>query len=227
MASANMRDAVNEMVIVKGMDCTPAVERGFINWDHKEGPINIIGYPKSLELVYAEDVPAMKSRGIEGLTLWAKGELWRPGVHDGADDAWKLAKAVQGTPRQLAWSIQGRVLDRTPDGRITKSILTQLALTHQPILQSSFADVAKSFGSAQTTAGVMTTGSFNANLLENLDGKLTKTLYGDCSKSHYDNKGCFTKGRRSALEHLTQCHGHDMQEAKDYLAAIIRSGIGR
>jgi len=230
VASANCQDAVGETVLQKGMDPRPAVERGFINWDHMEGPRFIIGYPTRCEFVYSQDHPELRDHpelGKSGLVLWAEGNLWEPGRHHGADEAWELAKALQGTPRHLSWSVQGRVVERDPTGtKILKSIVTQLALTHQPILQVSFADIAKSFGAASTPMGVMTTGSASPLLLENLDGKLTKTLYGYCKSGQcFDNKGRFYKGVRGALAHLHYCHDESIPDSKDYLQALIRSGI--
>lgn len=229
LGSAGIKDAQRETIIQKGLNCLPAVERGYINWDHKEGPGMLLGYPTRMELVKAEEHPKLqelvRAGKLNGLCMWVEGKLWKAGKHSGADEAWQLMEAMKGGPRRLAWSVQGRVLERNGQ-LITKSEINQIALTHQPILQVSFADIAKSF-SSETPAGVMTTSSASPLMLENLDGQLAGHIWGTCTENHYDNKGRFWKGHLGTLEHMTHCRGHQLEESKNLLKAIITSGIGR
>jgi hypothetical protein len=225
-ASAGVRDLQNETVIQKGLDCESALKSGYVNWDHHPGPDYLIGWPTKLELLQADDHPDMRKRGVSGLALWAEGTLWRSGRSKCADAVWDLIHAIADSPqsgRRLAWSIQGRVLER--DGpRITKSQIQHLALTHQPILQVSFADVVKSLNGLPSM--VMNTGSAHPLMLENLDGVLTSTLWGDCVRNHYDNKGRFWKGTAGALEHLKLCKGLPLEEGRKFLYALKTSGLG-
>src|SRR5216684_3410506 len=59
MASCEERDLQNEIIVQKGIDCQPAIERGWVNWDHGRGPEDQIGIPQVLEVERIESHPVM------------------------------------------------------------------------------------------------------------------------------------------------------------------------
>lgn len=221
IASCEVKDAEGERIIQKGIDCDPLMKSGYINWDHrdKEGPAYLIGYPIEFRLVNAVDYKQQLGKSVDGMALWVKGELYKN--KQKARDVWEHIQATSGTPRQLGWSVQGRVVDRDAreKSRITKSQVHHLAITHQPVNQCTFAEMAKSF------ATVMTTQSAQPLMLENLDGKLTSVLWGTCKKGCYNNKGRFVKGRRGALEHLSECHGEPLPDSVNLIKSLISRGF--
>ncbi len=221
LASCEALDAQGEVVVQKGMDCSYLVQRGYVNWDHLAGPENLLGWPTHAEVAKAEDHPVLAKAGVAGLGLYIEAELQKAGRIPRADAAWTwLNHPRPGAP--LAWSIQGKVVDR--DGhRITKSLIRHLAITHQPILAASFAEIAKSLAAGD----VASTESARPLTREALNGRVTRVLWGDCRKSCYDHQGRFRKGISGALEHLTACHGEPITEAHAFLKALITSRVTR
>ena len=215
VASCEATDADGEEIIQKGMDCAPLMRSGYINWDHrdKDGPAYLIGYPLEFRLVKARDYAQQLGKSIEGPALWVKGELYKN--KPVARAAWEHMEAARGTPRQLGWSVQGRVVERDQarKSRIVKSAVHHLAITHQPIQAMTFAEIAKSFSALSTQSGAPL-------LKENLNGKMTSLLYGDCKKACYREDGTFKKGIRGAVEHLTGCHGKELHKSAAFLQAL-------
>lgn len=221
IASCEAQDLDGEEVVQKGLDCQPLLKSGYINWDHRdrEGPAYLIGHPLEFKLVNARDFSSQLGKSVDGLALWVKGELYKN--KPVAQSVWEHLQATAGSPRQLGWSVQGRVLerDRVNKSRIVKSAVHHLAITHQPIQQLTFAEMAKSM------AGVLSTESAQPLLRENLDGKLTSVLWGDCQRGCYPkSKGRFTKGAGGALEHLNNCYGVPLTESKEFLKSLIKGG---
>lgn len=218
LASCEDRDLQKEVVIQKGIDLMPCIERGYINYDHKGAPI---GRPLNLALVEADQHPVIVKSGcgVSGIALYAECELWPSQLgHRGADEAWATAQAANATGRPFGYSIEGKAFQRDGD-KITRSELRHLALTHQPVQQKSFAmaELIKS----------MNLGGMQPVLLENLNGKITSILWGDHSCGHFDSRGQFGKGREGVLEHLTKCKGHEPNEAIGFMKSLITSGITR
>jgi hypothetical protein len=215
MASADLRDSQGETVIQNGIDFKYLLERGVINWDHGKDPGSIIGEPIEASVVPIDSHPVMSKSGLHGhLGFWVKAFLYKGKRM--ADEAWEWLQvsAAQGT-RKPGWSIQGRVVERNGP-RIVKSEILHLALTHQPILTVSFAEIVKS----------MTTGSAGPALLEALNGRVTSVLWGEpCRKGCFDATARFRKGRSGALEHLTGCKGYTLNESAEFLKALITSRL--
>lgn len=204
VASDESIDQQGETLILKGFDFNPLLQLGVINWDHQKKADAIIGEPLTAEI-------------RKGCQFFVRGNLFVDDIPQAAA-AWKLAKAMErnGSNRKLGWSVEGAVLARY--GRqIMKSECRHLALTHQPVNISTWAAIAKS----------MTTSNAAPLMLENLAGKLTKVLWGECEKSqpHHADNGFFYGGRTGMLEHLTECRGMDVHSAAAIIRRLIDSGI--
>lgn len=204
IASTEDEDATHEVVVQDGIDPRPLLEKGFFNWDHKEGPENIIGEPLEVKIV-------------EGPATWVRGWLYEG--HPRADAVWSLLQAMEkgDSSRRIAWSVQGREIARQGN-RILGMVLEDLALTDKPVNGMTFARIAKSMAA-------MSTESANDLLNQNLDDGMTNLLWGSCNRRHFDKSGRFRDGLYGAMEHLVKCKGVSVPEAKLYLSRLLNSGI--
>lgn len=239
IASTDDVDLQGERVDQRGMDCEPLLKSGYINWNHGGTPKDIIGYPVKAEIVRSEEVPALRDMGVTGQALWLKGQLLKGNPM--AEEVRTLIKSLEGTPRQLGFSIQGHIQSKHGDD-ILRCELHQIALTHEPVNPMTFAQVAKSFASLSLGApaaptyngqqgspsNVMTTVSAAPLLLEDLGlaPNLSNRLYGECVKLHFNDRGAF-KSMHNALEHLTVCKGEPIESASRFLKALISKGFDR
>lgn len=230
IASCELPDSDNEEMVQKGIDCSPLLEWGQINWDHQDvrkGPDFLIGEPLETAVVSAKDFAEQLGKSFDGPALWTVGELYQDNPI--AQGVWRYLEAQKAglRRRRLGWSVQGRILqrDKLRPRRIVKSAVHHLAITHQPILRFTFADLAKSF----SAEGVLSTESGQPLLREQVNNRITSLLYGDCKR------GCFSKGQggrlrfhrgvRGALEHLHECHAMDVQDATEDLKTLIQGGF--
>ncbi|MGB9660658.1 MAG: hypothetical protein ACPL5F_01400 [Moorellaceae bacterium] len=197
IASTEDPDLQNEIVVQEGMDLTPLLEEGYINWNHMPGPENIIGEP-------------LEARIQKGPSLWIKGFLY-PHV-ERAKAVVKLLESqeIPVSNRRLGWSVEGRVVEREGN-RVVKSIVQHLAITHEPVNPYTWAELVKS----------MTTGTAAPLRLQNLDVGLANLLFSPCKKGCYDGKR-FREGVKGAYEHLTKCHGVKEKDAYDFLLKLYR-----
>jgi len=224
LASCESRDLQGEEVLQRGMDFSPFLDNGYINWDHKDGPENLIGEPIEALVCPIESHPALRRSvrdGVTGLGFYVKGWLYEDEPR--AQSVWRHMNRP-GSGRRLAMSVQGRTLERDRH-RITKSEIRHVAVTHQPIQTASWAEIAKSM------ASVMTAESAAPLRKEHLDGKLTSVLWGGNLSGQrcgcYQKSGRFLKGRVGALEHLVSCKGASVEDAHGFLKSLIESGIAR
>lgn len=150
--------------------------------------------------------------------LHVSGVLYR-GVPD-ADDAWALLKALQdprnAARRRLGWSVQGSI-DRVQADTVLACIVSQLALTHEPVNPYTFARFAKSWALARSQP--MSTATAAPLRLQDLDGGVSSVLYGPCRADHYDPEtGAFRHGIGDAFRHLVICRGYEPAVAHTVLA---------
>lgn len=139
-ASLEKQDQQNETIVQKGIDYQPFLEAGYINWDHgdirQHSPAYLIGEPTRAEIREYQGVPGFY---IEGF-LYSDKPM--------ADAAWEHLQATSKSisKRRMGWSIQGHALAAT-DGKIMKSVVRDVALTHKPVLKEttvSFQEIYKS-----------------------------------------------------------------------------------
>lgn len=228
LASCEDPDLQGEELIQKGMDLSPCIDSGVINWDHMTTPdCCFIGWPTTLDVVRIENHPRLNKSGLHGWGLYAEGRLLKG--HPMAQWVWSLIKAIEANaaPRKIAYSVQGRVYERD-GGRLTKSELRHLALTHQPVQQKSFVEVLKSVAAMQhrgLLSKTLDTAGATPLMLENLDPKMTSVLWGVCERGCFNSQGRFHKGRSGMLEHMSKCHGRGVKESAAFLKALITSGL--
>jgi len=139
IASTADQDSEGEVLEPVGFDLSRFLETGFLNWNHqakgtggKGGAEAIIGEP-----TLAKVTP--------------KGELYVEGLlyngHPLAESVWNLAETLERnkSKRKLGFSIEGRALERDTINpkRITKALLTGLAVTHVPVNTNTYLDLVK------------------------------------------------------------------------------------
>lgn len=138
IASTADEDSDGEFLDPKGFDIQPLIESGMVNWHHqaKTCPATIVGEPTKAEI---------RKEGLYIETkLYPSSQVAR--------EIWDLAKTLDkdSDTRRLGYSIEGRVLERKSDDKnspdykkITKAVITGVAITHQPKNPKTFANIIK------------------------------------------------------------------------------------
>lgn len=248
-ASTEKMDQDGEVILQNGIDFSPLLKSGFLNYDHQFKTINgakmpiIIGYPTRAEV---------RDKG-----LWVEGELLKStnGTKSEqirlADEMWELGMALQksGT-RTLAYSVEGGVLERKGN-KIVKSVVRHLAVTHKPVNPDATIELfAKSMCCGRCNANhplhtpglscgshapmskedvedlnkAMSTTSAGPLMLENLDRGMSSVLYGNnTSCGCFDAAGKFNNGLSGAVEHLQKCQGYSKDQSINFLRKTIHS----
>jgi len=133
MASNNAKDSEGEVLEPSGYDLSRFLKSGFINFEHKSknDPKFLIGEPVSAE--------------VKGEEFHVKGKLYKES--EIARNLWDTVIMMKGSgaSRKLGWSIEGRATERSiaDPKRITKALITGIALTFNPVNTNSYADICK------------------------------------------------------------------------------------
>lgn len=138
IASTADEDSDGEFLDPKGFDIKPLLDSGMVNWHHqaKTCPATIVGEPTKAEI---------KKEGLYIETMLYPSSTV-------ARDIWELAKTLDkdSNTRRLGYSIEGRVLERQSNDKnsegykkITKAVITGVAITHQPKNPKTFANIIK------------------------------------------------------------------------------------
>lgn len=135
VASTSDVDSEGEILDPMGFDLSRFLSGGFLNWNHQSKTIGagaIIGEPTSAKVN-------------------SKGELEVTGIlyngHNLAESVYNLAETLErnGSKRRLGFSIEGKALERdiVNPKKITKALLTGLAVTHVPVNTHTYLDLVK------------------------------------------------------------------------------------
>ena len=138
IASTADEDSDGEFLDPKGFDIKPLLKSGMVNWHHqaKTCPGTIVGEPTKAEI--RKDGLYIETK------LYPSSSVAR--------DIWQLAQTLEedSSTRRLGYSIEGKVLERksndksSPDyKKITKAVITGVAITHQPKNPKTFANIIK------------------------------------------------------------------------------------
>jgi len=137
IASTGDKDSEGEILEPIGFDLTRFKKSGFFNWNHqakgsKDGAKAIIGEPTEAKI-------------LPGQGLYVEGFLYKG--HPLAESVYNLAETLEtnGSKRKLGFSIEGRALERDPMNpkRITKALITGIAVTHVPVNTNTYLDLVK------------------------------------------------------------------------------------
>jgi hypothetical protein len=137
IASEETPDQVGETVVHNGVNFAPLLKTGYINYDHLShpsrsdlGPEALIGVPTDARLTKSDaGVPA----------LYVEGYLFDdPVLKPLADACWRHMQQLAltknlgtGRTRRMGFSVEGVTLMKVR-GRIERSEIRQLAITHKP-----------------------------------------------------------------------------------------------
>lgn len=135
IASTNDEDSQNEILDCSGFDCTELLSRGMINWNHNAAKTSaaICGKPTDARVIRKGNINALELEGV---------------IYNNTEGraVAELIEVLQDEPdRQLGWSIEGRKVSTDPfnSKKITKAIITGVALTHCPINKNTFVSILK------------------------------------------------------------------------------------
>ena len=133
IASTSDKDGEGETLEPVGYELDRFLRYGFINYNHlsKSDAGKIIGEP---ELAH------VTTNG----KLYIEGKLYNTEL---AKSVYNLSKTLKNSnsKRRLGWSIEGRALERDPGNpkRITKAMITGVAITPSPVNANTYVDIAK------------------------------------------------------------------------------------
>ena len=133
VASTNDQDSEGETLEPVGYELDRFLRYGFINYNHlaKSDAAKIIGEP---------DTAHVTKDG----KLYIEGKLYNTEL---AKSVYNLADTLKKakSKRRLGWSIEGRALERDPGNpkRITKAMITGVAITPSPVNSNTYVDIAK------------------------------------------------------------------------------------
>src|ERR1035437_3215031 len=116
---------------LEGFDISYLKEKGIVNWNHSKSPEAIIGEPTKAEF---------RPKG-----LYVESELYEDSPL--ANKVYDLAEMLNknSKKRRLGYSVEGKVLERDSlnEKKITKALITNLALTISPKNPDSIVDIIK------------------------------------------------------------------------------------
>ncbi len=139
VATAEEEDQQEETLVQSGIDWDYFLTKGFFNDNHDKTIGGVIGYPETVQF-YRRGATLPDGLIAKANCTWVDGYLLEKDPR--ATTVWEKGLALQGTPRQLGFSIQGKALARSYDGKVvTKSFVRHCAVTHVPVLASTRANL--------------------------------------------------------------------------------------
>lgn len=183
IASNGVSDHEGDSIEPDGLDYKSYfLKKGFVKWEHGKNPENFIGEPLSAEI------------RKEGFFIRAR-------LYPHAELAQKAVQAIEAlvksnASRKIGFSIEGNVVKRDPKNpaRILKAIVRNVALTANPVNDTTWAALAKSLTSEE---------AFDFELDESVDMDIDKamdTAAGEPLMPESLEKDAKTKIRMSLLE---------------------------
>jgi hypothetical protein len=120
--STQAKDQQGETIDQKGISWDYFVKHGWFNYEHKQGPENILGHPEVIVETSHGGKPATR---VEGVLYLHKAK---------ALEIYETAEAMKkaGGGRQLGFSVEGQVLGREKN-QILKSRVLNVAITAHPV----------------------------------------------------------------------------------------------
>lgn len=149
IASEETPDQQGETLIHKGIDFGPLLLGGYINYDHLD--VRGSGSPEALIGIPTEAKIIKSARGVP--QFWFSGILFDDDEKPMAKACWNHIRSLKksqerGLPvRRMGFSVQGRSSMKVR-GRIEKSVVNDMAVTHKPVHLATHAtvrEVLKSF----------------------------------------------------------------------------------
>ena len=124
-------DKQGEILVQTGLDFGPFLTEGWFNDNHGQKAVDVLGYPTGAHFVQkGAKLPNGRNAPTNG--WWAEGYLLNT---ESGRKTWQLCQALSKSPRQLGFSIEGKVQSRSPanDSIITRATVKNVAVTHCPV----------------------------------------------------------------------------------------------
>jgi hypothetical protein len=174
IASTEHMDQDGDTIVQDGLDFSYFLKRGYFNDNHSKGTADVLGYPDKVYPVTIDDNgQKVRATAVEGYLLGTKS----------AKDIAELARELDGTPRQLGFSVEGPppVRDPRDPNRIVKAVVRNVAITNCPVnpftklglVKSMAFAKALSVGGPAQAPGAQVTGSARPLMPESLGLRLT------------------------------------------------------
>lgn len=222
IASTDDLDQQDEVVVADGLDFqTVFLARGWFNDNHKQGTTDVLGYPQTAIRVKPGDI-LPDGNTCEDNGWWVDGYLLdtKKGreVHE-------LCHALQGTPRQLGFSIEGKVTNRTTK-TVKSAIVHNVAITHCPVQTRSYM---VALAKALTAGAAVSSGDMNAGPGDG-SALRTESLEGGDNPADLDDKdkrkkmADSLKGATAFPEHVLGKGGSAQPHQTTVLADVERWG---
>jgi hypothetical protein len=123
--STDAKDQEGDILLQEGMDWTYFLDRGYFNYEHQQGPENILGVPDKVELISMDGKKATK---VEGFLLMDTPK---------AKDVYQSIKAIDkaGVGRQIGFSVEGQVIERDPNNPkiVKRAKILNVSITAHPV----------------------------------------------------------------------------------------------
>lgn len=152
IASIETKDRQKELLLQRGLDFTEFVNYGWFNDNHSRNTSDILGYPEDAQFFNkGETLPNGTTAKAPG--HWVEGYLLNT---EKANQIWDLAKNLQGTPRRLGFSVEGKIQKRDALDKsvVAKAIVREVAITKSPVNTDAQMDIlAKSLTMGEATPG--------------------------------------------------------------------------
>lgn len=125
IVSTEAKDLQGDSIMQSGCDWDYFLKRGWLNYEHQQGPEHIVGYPT---VVKPTMLNGKRATMIEGYLL-----LDRPRAKEVYESAKAIQKAADG--RSIGFSVEGQVLERdNKDPKIiTKARILNVSVTAHPV----------------------------------------------------------------------------------------------
>lgn len=128
VVSTDSIDLQGDRILQEGCDWDYFLRRGWLNYEHQQGPEHILGYPTSVRAAVTPS--GQKATRIEGYLL-----LDRPRAKEVYAAAKAIQKATGSADRSIGFSVEGQVMERssTDPKIITKARILNVSVTAHPV----------------------------------------------------------------------------------------------
>ena len=126
IATAETKDHSGEIILQDGLDWEYFLKEGFFNWEHHQGPENILGAPTKIQKMFLDD--GTKATYVEGklLTTTEKSKS--------VIETIKALEQAKSLKRKIGFSIEGVIQSRDVNNPkiVTKAKILNVSVTAHP-----------------------------------------------------------------------------------------------
>jgi hypothetical protein len=163
IASDESPDVVGDALLKSILDISYAQERGYVNWDHKADPANILGFLSQIRIIEGESEikDLSKSLGREispTASVYVEGELYKSVAR--ASEVYNILQSAPPTHPGLGISLEGGIQRYKDSGLPARAIVRGVAITAVPTHPKTMVTLRKALseqlGETRQEGGAMT-----------------------------------------------------------------------